>query len=178
MRGVTHIRRVYIAASVLSILLGACLILQPELSVQIIVLAAGILIGVCGIVKIFGYFFQDPYRLAFQFDFGTGIIMLLAGLLIALFPTRAAAVLPLALGCVLLLDGALRLQTAIDAKRFGITSWYWLLILSLVTMACSIVLILRPFRGAEALTVLMGVCLICDGVQNLYSVLRTVRKAP
>lgn len=177
MRGVKNVRLFYSLASVMSILLGGCLILLPELSARVIALCVGILVCICGVVKIFGYFFQDAYRLAFQFDFGVGITILLAGVMIVCFPTRAASLLPFVLGCVLLLDSALRLQTAIDAKRFGMKNWHWLLILSLLSIACSIVLILQPFDGAKALSVLIGVCLMCDGVQNLYSVLRTMRKS-
>jgi uncharacterized membrane protein HdeD (DUF308 family) len=93
-----------------------------------------------------------------------------------LYPARTASVLPFAVGCVLLLDSTLRLQTALDAKRFGLEGWYWLLILSIVTILCSIVLILQPFDGAKALMILLGICLIADGVQNLYSALKAVRR--
>jgi uncharacterized membrane protein HdeD (DUF308 family) len=176
MRGVKNVRLFYSIISCLCIALGLCLILWPELSVKTVVTVAGIVLGVYGIIKIFSYFYQDAYRLAFQFDLGMGIVMTLAGLLMVLYPAKTAAILPFVVGCLLLLDSALKLQTAIDAKKFGMDNWLLLLIMAIVTIVCSILLIINPFSGALALAWILGICLIADGVQNLYSVLSSVRK--
>ena len=82
----------------------------------------GVLFGLTGGAKIFGYFSNDLYRLAFQFDFAIGVYCELLTLLIALLPERVFDALPLLISVYVTLDALLKLQMSFDAKRFGMKS--------------------------------------------------------
>ena len=61
--------------------------------------------------------------------------------------------------------------TAIDlAKRKG-QKWWLLLLLSLVSVALGVVLVLHPFDAAIGVTMLCGILLIVEGALNLGCVL-------
>ncbi|MEI3412440.1 MAG: DUF308 domain-containing protein [Blautia sp.] len=72
-------RNGYIIVAVIFCALGIWLIADPVGSAERICILAGILFIADGIIKIIGYFSHDFYCLAFQFDLGSGILMIAVG---------------------------------------------------------------------------------------------------
>ena len=85
--------------------------------------------------------------------------------------------MPVIIGVFVLLDGSFKIQTARDAKIFGLHGWWGILVLAILTCLGGLFLIINPFSGAVALMILLGATLIMDGIQNLCVVAYTV-KAP
>lgn len=165
----------YIIISSLMTALGVLLIVFPATSALTVCYAAGAISIVFGVIKLGGYFSEDMYRLAFQFDFALGIFALLAGVLLVLHPTNIVKLVPVILGVFIITDGAFKLQTSVDARRFGMRGWWGILLLAVLTCLSGLFLIINPFEGAQALMILLGVTLIIYGVQNLLVVLYTVK---
>lgn len=165
----------YITISAIMILLGVLLICYPQLSLLTVCTVIGVMVTVFGVVKLIGYFSKDLFRLAFQFDFALGIFALISGVLMLLHPAGIMQIVPVLIGMTVLIDGSFKLQTALDAKRFGLRSWWGILLLAILTCAGGLFLMLNPFDGAAALMILLGATLIIDGVQNVLVVACTVR---
>lgn len=165
----------YIACSVLYCLLGAALIAFPGISAQVLCMAAGGISVVCGLAKIAGYFSNDLYNLAFQFDLALGIFVLALGVLLLIHPQGVLAVFPTVIGLFILVDGAFKLQTSLDARRFGLCNWWLILCGALLCTACGLLLVICPFGSAQALMILIGISLLIDGAQNLFNALYTVK---
>lgn len=165
----------YITVSIVLILFGICLVIWPKTSARTVCVGAGIIAVVLGIVKIVGYFSKDRFGLAFQFDLALGIFAMAAGILMMLHPDNIIRALPVILGIFLLIDGTFKIQTSVDAKRFGLERWWSILFFAILTCICGIVLIVSPMKSAVGLTVLAGITLIVEGIQNLWVVLYTVR---
>ncbi len=131
------------AASFLIFLAGLMLIFLPSTevtSLQRTVLA--VLFLLTGAAKMIGYYSNDLYRLAFQFDFAIGILCALLAGLLAFLPQRVLPTLPVLLSVYVILDALLKLQIAMDARRFGMESWIAILGLP----ACSASAACSPFR--------------------------------
>ena len=84
--------------------------------------------------------------------------------------------MPHLVSCVavaVLLDGLLRVQTAIDAKRFGMDYWYLLLIAALLLAggATTVFFVSTPHRR----TVLIGILLIAEAFVSVIVTMYTVR---
>ena len=172
------ISRVKIAYSVISvglIVMGLCFIFLPEISALTICYCVGAVSIVFGIIKLMGYFSKDVYRLAFQFDLALGIAMIVLGAVEVIRPRLLLGLLPVVLGIIVLVDGLFKIQTALDSKRFGLKKWWISLAFGIIAGIIGVCLILDPFEGNKILTVLLGVTLVVDGVQNLWMVLYTVR---
>ena len=121
------------AASFLIFLAGLMLIFLPSTevtSLQRTVLA--VLFLLTGAAKMIGYYSNDLYRLAFQFDFAIGILCALLAGLLAFLPQRVLPTLPVLLSVYVILDALLKLQIAMDARRFGMESWIAILCSSLL----------------------------------------------
>ena len=81
----------------------------------------------------------------------------------------------LVLGISIMADALLKLQTALDAKKFGLPSWWLILVLAVVAGAVGAVVAFRPTKSAQILTVLLGVSMLSEGVLNLGVALCAVK---
>ena len=164
----------YIVLSALFCAAGILFIVSPELSVSIIGVCIGIAMILFGIVKLIGYFSKDLFRLAFQFDLEFGILMIILGVIVLFHPRDLMTFICVALGISILLDGLFKIRIAMDSRQFGIKSWWLILSLAIVTGVIGVSLILDSVIGSWALSVLLGLTLLLEGILNLYTVISTV----
>lgn len=165
----------YIILSSLFIALGIGLIALRDLSVSLIGVTAGVMLIAFGIVKLIGYFSKDLYRLAFQFDLSLGLMLAVLGIIILRNPNQAIAFLCLMLGIATMADGMFKLQSALEARKFGLKSWPLILVLAVGAGAVGILLALHPMQSARLLTVLLGIGMILEGVLNLSTALCEIK---
>ena len=62
-----------------------------------------------------------------------------------------------------------------EAKRFGISQWWLVLLLAVLTGVIGLLLVLRPAEGARVMVMLMGASLLLDGALNLSVALCAVK---
>ena len=78
-------------------------------------------------------------------------------------------------GLMLLADGLTRVRIALDARPFGIRAWWLILVSAIATAILGVVLLFHPGEGTQALTQLLGISLMVDGVMNISTILAAVR---
>lgn len=165
----------YIASGVLLCALGVLFLCLPDTMLRILCIILGALMLLFAGAKIVGYFSKDPYGLAFQFDLALGVTVAFLGAIFLLRKGMTINTVAVAVGLFVLIDGAFKLQTAIDAKRFGMRAWWLILSGAIITDSVAAILIFFPAEAVHALTNLVGVALIVDSAQNLYNTFYTVR---
>lgn len=178
MRSVTPMRIAkigYIVMSVLLCIAGGLFIAMPEVSVAGIGIFVGAAMAAFGVIKLIGYFSKDLYRLAFQYDLEFGILLIILGLVVLFRPDNFMNFICIVIGMVILLDGLFKIQIAMDSRRFGIGSWWFVLAMAILTGIVGAALVFDSARGAEILTVLLGISLLSEGILNLYTVISMVR---
>lgn len=164
----------YIAASIANILIGLLLVLSPESSGLIICRVIGAIIFISGAVKLFGYFTNDLYRLAFQFDLALGLLTMILGALIISKPELFSQFMVIVAAGYVILNALFTLQTAIEARGFGLRKWWLLLVAALISGLLGTLLLIDPFDGAVTITVLIGGAFLFDGIQNLLVAMITI----
>lgn len=167
----------YAASSAAFCIAGILLMVCPEISAELICKGIGILFVVCGAFKICGYLSEDLYRLAFQFDLAGGILAVIIGVLMLFRSGSVLRFLNLVLGIMILTDGLLKIQTAIDAKRFGLERWWLIGAAAAAASILGLLIMIDPFgsAGVSGAVVLLGVTLLMEGLLNLYVAVYTVR---
>lgn len=96
MRSVTPMRAAkvgYIVMSALFCVLGAVLLIRPDVSVRWIGRLLGIGMLIFGAVKLVGYFSRDLFRLAFQYDLAFGLLLMALGTVTLCHPGDAMSFL-------------------------------------------------------------------------------------
>ena len=154
----------YIVMSVLFCAAGVIFIALPEFSSEIMGICVGIALIIFGAVKLVGYFSKDLFRLAFQYDLEFGILMIVLGAVVLINPEKLMSVICVAIG----------IHISMDSKKFGVKSWWVILVMAIITGVVGIALILNSVTGAKLITVLFGISLLSEGILNLYTVISTV----
>ena len=159
----------YILISIAFYIYGFCCIICPDVMEKNGRLAAGILLMAYGIIKIIGYFSKDLYCLAFQYDFACGVFLIVLGMIVLCIKNYKDGYLLAGLGIFILLDSLLAVQTSFDAKRFGMTEWKWILLLSVLSGILGTVTLLCKTM------ILAGSALLAEGGLRHYIVHCTVK---
>ena len=165
----------YIVMSLVFCAAGIACIANPGLSAAVIGRVLGAAMILFGAVKLVGYCSRDLYRLAFQYDLGFGLLLIALGALVLIRPAGVLDFLFTALGIAVLTDGLYKVQIAVDAKRFGIPTWWLTLALAVAAGLIGLALVFRPWDSARLLTILLGAALLAEGILNLCVAVCTVK---
>jgi len=168
----------YLVLAALFCAMGAAMLAWPEITLDMIGWGTGAIFVVFGIVRIIGFCSRDPYGLAFQHDPVLGILAIALGALLMFRRNLAVNVLGLVLGVGLAADNLFKVQTALEAKMFGLDTWWLLLALAIVAMVAGALLIVCPFQGMRAWVRVMGASLIAQGVMSFCVALCAIRIPP
>lgn len=147
--------------------LGLFMIVRPALSVILIARAIGAMLIALGAMRLAGYFSRDLYQLAFQFDLAYGVLLVALGALVLLRPDVAATLLVVVMGVETVADGLFRLQTSLDARRFGLEKWWLILLLAVAAAALGGFMIFSPLASLTAINRLLGAAMLLEGALNL-----------
>lgn len=157
--------------SIAYIVIGMMLLIMPQTSLLWICYAFGAVVLLTGIVcliqyaRIRGTGFTAPFMLV------GGVITAGLGIFTLAKPQVVASFLPVVFGIFIVVDGLSRIGSAIDlAKRKG-QKWWVLLLLSIVSVALGILLVLHPFGAAVSVVMVCGILLIVEGAMNLGCIL-------
>lgn len=167
----------YILAASLLLLLGVFMLIFPDLSEgrAFCYILGGVSL-LMGAAKMFAYYSNDMYRLAFQFDFAVGIFAAVLGILLIALPETMVEKFVTIYCIYVIFDGLLKLQTSMDAKKFGMRWRFMLASASCITVIGILALLdfykLSTFFSINNITALL---LIADAAENIWLTAYTVR---
>ena len=147
------------------------------IAISLIFCAMGLFL-VCiadGIIKMIGYFSKDFYCLAFQFDFAFGLLMAAVGIVILVRRESIMHLIFAVLGLMVLMDALVRIQMSIDARRFGLSLWWRILLAAILVGIFGMILLIDPYGGAKMTMVLTGISFLLEGALNLGVAIYTVK---
>ena len=165
----------YIIMSLLFVILGICLIIWPDCSLKLFCTLIGIMLIAYGCIKIVGYFSKDYYCLAFQFDLAFGILLIAVGAIIIARREQVVNLIFAIFGILTLADALFKIQMSMDAKRFGLSLWWRILVVAVLPGILGVLLLFRPFDAAEIMMILVGVSFLFEGILNLCVAIYTIK---
>lgn len=151
------------------------LLLLPLFSTHTEKIIMGVLYVCVGTAKLMGFFSNDMYRLAFQFDLAVGLFALILGILILSSPDKFNAAFSTTVGCFAILESVLKFQIGFDARRFGMKHWQAILLSSVLLCAVGILTVISFYSDEISSSVMLGVALIATGLENVWITAYTVR---
>ena len=174
MHTLRHVKKAYTIMTICLIAVGAVLLFWPQLGFETMCKIYGAFLIVYGITKLSGFFAKDIFQLAFEFDLALGIVSIVLGIIIIAKSEYIIEILSTAIGIFMLIDAAFKIQTAIEAKRFGIARWKLIMIMAFMVGFVGILLLVTPFDTMSVIVRLIGLNLSLDGILNLFVVRNTV----
>ena len=168
----------YLVLAALFCIMGIAMLVLPGITPDMISWGAGAIIAAFGIVRIIGHYSRDPYGLAFQHDPVLGVLAVALGSVLIFRRSLAVNVFALVLGIELLADNLFKVQTAMEARRFGLGTWWLMLALAVIAVIAGILLIVCPFEGMRAWVRVMGISLMAQGVMSFCVALCAIHIPP
>ncbi|MGN0712729.1 MAG: DUF308 domain-containing protein [Anaerovoracaceae bacterium] len=165
----------YMMISVIFYISGILYMAVNHVPTHTVCMFSGCLLIAYGIVKILGYLSDDLYCLAFQYDLACGLLLIVTGSIVIMGSQRIQQYLIPGLGILILVDALLKIQTAKDARAFGLQTWSWILAASIAAAVFGVLIIVRPFEIPQIIHVIGGMGLMLEGFMNHLTVLQTVK---
>lgn len=157
-----------LVSSLLDIVIGAVLVIWPDMSLRVACITIGAVLFAGGLIKLVSYFFHRDDSLFSYINLVFGIIILLLGGWIMLQPGQILKMVPILVGIIIVIHGIQDLQQVISLRKGQYDKWWVALILGLLTVGFGILLIWNPFTANEIFITCIGFFLIYDGVSNLW----------
>ena len=154
---------------------GLAMLIFREIPTNVETIILSVLCILVGGAKILGYFSNDLYRLAFQFDLAIGLFLAIIGVLTLIVGSKDPLGTGRLFGIYIFIDGLLKLQTAIDAKKFGIARWLVILLTAILMVGVGIVGLLASYLEQISQLIVLDVSLMLDGLVNIWITAYTVR---
>lgn len=146
-------------------IIGILLMIYPAEIITAISIIVGIGIIIAGIFAFLRYFRNVEMKNYFKFDLIYGVICVIAGTLLILNPKTVTSILPLVLGVWIIINSIIKIQYALTIKQYDKNAWVSTMVLAIITLACGILFVFNPFKGATILTQIIG------GMITFYSVI-------
>lgn len=154
------------------ILIGVLLIVEPVRFTSAVIIAAGVIICIVGVLNIIRYLKADPAAAAVSGTLYKGISLCLAGLFCALRSGWFVATFPIIsmiYGVCILLAGIKKVQWTVDAVRLKTGSWIAYAVSAFVTVVCAAIILINPFGSIKVLWYFIGISLIAEAVMDIVS---------
>ncbi len=153
---------------------GVCLISFPEEALPTVVLVISIIAIVFAVALAILALAGKSRDVGFYFQLCGAICALFCGIFLLLKHNDGVALLTLFVGVLVMIDGSFKLHTAILSKRYRHSLWWVMLVLSVVCIAGGLYLVKWvPTDRVKFCSVLMGIVMILEGVQNFLSTFYT-----
>ncbi len=170
------IRASYMAISVVYVVFGVLLLINPDITLTICY-GIGIVMIVYGAVTLLKFFTSRDERNYFELNFILGIIAAIIGIVIVVKPGIIVSILPFVLGIVIVVSSIVKLQDAVNLRRMKYEKWNVVLIFAFITLALGLFMVFNPLDMGLFLMRFIGICFIVDGAFSIASSVAVGKRA-
>lgn len=167
---VSKFRKEIIFLSLSLIVLGFLFIVFPESSAQMICYATGIIACIWGLIRLVAHFRLETVEVFGSYGMVQGAALIIVGVAMISSPDVLAKFITTIFGFVMLVDGVLKIQYAIDLGRLKANGWIWVMVTAVLMIVLGVISIINPFETASALMIFLGCILVVDGVSDLVTI--------
>lgn len=152
------------------IIIGLILAIFPSLASAIICYAVGVFLLTGGIFKIVEYFRTKTVEIFGSFGLVTGTILCVTGIVFIVNPTILAKIIVTLIAVVLIADGVLKIQYAINLSRVNANHWWIVLATGIAISLAGVIAMFSPKEVGDLFMRIGGIVLIIDGIMDLCTV--------
>lgn len=158
--------------AILCIVLGIVVMVWPTQTTKLLCYILAAILIVMGISRVAAYMRN---RMESRFGLAAGVVFFILGAWILIRPLNFAKLFPIVIGVLLLMHGLEDLRMTLEAKEYGDSIWWTLLLITVINFAVGILLIWKAFEMVQIAMILVGAALVYDGVTDLFVVYRVAK---
>ena len=161
--------------SIIYILLGAAIIYDPIIVLKWILYIIAAYFALIGIISIITAISKIKEEGLANFDFISGIILVLVGICIVAFAVQISLFIHVLMGILVVVSGSTYFAMGLDVQKSKIVSGVPLMIFSIIVIVAGVLLLVNPFGTQALLFRIFAVALIIMGIGEIVSMI-TYRK--
>lgn len=171
-KAIKRFRWGYLLISVILCLAGACFIVYPTQSMTVgsyTIGGASILVGIILVIKVLA---DRKRSFSFAICVISAVLTITCGVVALIIPDEVFKLYPMFIGLFIIIDGAFKLQTVINAKRYNLKMWWFLLIFAIIAIVGGFLIVrlrVETDIGSVAFSEIMGISLFASGLENFFS---------
>ncbi|MDD3192574.1 MAG: DUF308 domain-containing protein [Oscillospiraceae bacterium] len=167
------------AISLGSLVMGAILTAWPAIAARTVcyLLGAELLLGAFS--YLLSYFSGRRQGLPVGMDLAVGLLLGVLAFFMALQADWVIKFIPLLMGAVFSVTGAVKLQRSLELRQVQYRGWGMVMFYALLTIGFGVLLLFDPFRAAEMMVRILGIGLLISGfsdIATMVSVSRQIRQ--
>lgn len=162
-----------ILISILIIVLSLFLIFNPSTSLNVIMIAIGIVLAINGIFHTYSYLSSPKELQMFSFELTEGVISIIIGIIFIFNPSIINTFLSIIIGSWIILKSINSIQLAINVKD-STDKWAIVLIVAFLTLFAGVIILFNPFT-ASALVTACGIMLLIFEVINIIETVSVMK---
>lgn len=169
---IKRIKRELIIVAAALIGLGILMIVFPTVSGIILCKGIGVALCVWGVLRLISYYKIMKNEVLGSFGLVQGVILVGFGAFFVINPEAIAMFINTAIAIVIVVDGVLKLQYAVDFHNMNVSTWWVELAAAVIMVILGVVALINPFSTITVLMIFMGVVLVIEGVWDLVAIIR------
>ena len=167
-------KAILIFQSVVELILGFFLIFFPSNSSKILCIIFGVLMAGYGIFDIISFITKSrPYT--FRQGLFSGVVTTALGLAFIVQAEQLKNLLSIVLGIIIIIESIVNLRRALLIKELDFSYWYITLILSVLTFAAGLTIIVYPDLFTNFIFILIGIIIVVQCVIDIWSIHRITK---
>ena len=160
------------AVSIIYIIVGLIMLLNPNFVSDAVNYVIGVLIIIYGIIYSISLYQKRDVEIYGKFDFVAGIMCISFGLFLIVYPDILVALIPFCTGIIILMDAIRFIVNSVKLKKYGFKSWSINLIIGLIFLGFSIFIIIKAKDISLLLLRFIGGFLIVDAILDFFTEIR------
>ena len=155
-----------IVISALLMVLGIVIFVYPNISLKVFSYGISLVLILFGIYLIVIDNKSKGFSLLVDFSL-FGITLLLLGIVLLIYPSTLAVLIPIFLGMWFITNGIIKLKFTSLLVDVSDYSWILSLIMSILSIVCGILFIVNPLDGAEVIVSFVGILLFVYSLSDI-----------
>ncbi len=155
-----------IVISALLMVLGIVIFVYPNISLKVFSYGISLVLILFGIYLIVIDNKSKGFSLLVDFSL-FGITLLLLGIVLLIYPSTLAVLIPIFLGMWFITNGIIKLKFTSLLADVSDYSWILSLIMSILSIVCGILFIVNPLDGAEVIVSFVGILLFVYSLSDI-----------
>ncbi len=153
-----------LVAGILFALAGLVAVAFPDITYLTLSLILGVVIFCAGVSRIVIAASSSGMMPGWGWMLTGGILEVLLGILLCIYPGLTAGMLYLFVGFYLMFTGCAMIASSIDLQRLGGSQWGWVLASGIISILFSFMVVANPVSGSFAVSYLVGFSFVFAGI--------------
>ncbi len=154
-------------AGILLIVAGIVCMSWEAAALASLALFLGVAMLVSGVVDVLVFFAGRSAMIGSGWFLVDGILTIILAVFILFNQAFMMLTLPFVFGMWLIFSGITRFVQSFDLKAFGVRGWGWFTAVGILMAIAGVISFLNPVAGMEAISAVLGVSLILEGISAL-----------